>query len=47
MATHHFHSVKVDINWNVLFVVQHYAMHDQIGTRYPGFLPDEINTREF
>ena len=34
---------RVDINWNVLFQYQHYALHDQIGTRYLGFLPKDLN----
>jgi hypothetical protein len=38
---------KVDINWNVLFQYQHYQMHDQIGTKYLGFLPKDINSDEF
>jgi hypothetical protein len=38
---------KVDINWNVLFQYQHYQMRDQIGTRYLGFLPEELNPDEF
>jgi hypothetical protein len=38
---------NVDINWNVLFQQQHYHMKDQIGTRYLGFLPKELDTSEF
>ncbi len=38
---------KVDINWNVLFQYQHYQMHDQIGTKYLGFLPADLNTNDF
>ena len=38
---------KVDINWNVLFQAQDNLMHDQIGMRYLGFLPKDIDTSEF
>jgi hypothetical protein len=38
---------NVDINWNVLFQTQHYQMDDQIGTRYLGFLPKDLNSNEF
>ena len=38
---------KVDINWNVLFMVQHYQMQDQIGTKYLDFLPKKFNTDSF
>jgi hypothetical protein len=38
---------KVDINWNVLFEAQDHFMHDQIGMRYLGFLPKDIDTSEF
>jgi hypothetical protein len=38
---------KIDLNWNVLFQYQHYQMNDQIGTRYLGFLPQNLNTDEF
>ncbi len=38
---------KVDINWNVLFQAQDNFMHDQIGMRYLGFLPKDIDTSEF
>jgi hypothetical protein len=38
---------NVDINWNVLFQTQYYQMDDQIGTRYLGFIPRDINTDEF
>jgi hypothetical protein len=38
---------NVDINWNVLFQYQHYHMDDQIGTRYLGFLPAELNSDNF
>lgn len=37
----------IDINWNVLFQSQHYQMDDQIGTRYLGFLPDNLNSDDF
>jgi hypothetical protein len=38
---------KIDVNWNVLFQAQYYQMADQIGTRYLGFIPKNINTDEF
>jgi len=38
---------KIDIHWNLLFQYQHYHMKDQIGTRYLGFLPKELDTSEF
>jgi hypothetical protein len=38
---------KVDINWNVLFQYQYYQMNDQIGTRYLGFLPDNLDPNVF
>jgi len=38
---------KVDMNWNVLFQSQYYQMDDQIGTRYLGFLPIDLNSDEF
>jgi len=38
---------KVDINWNVLFQAQDHFMHDQIGMRYLGFLPKDIDSSEF
>jgi len=38
---------KVDINWNVLFQYQHYQMGDQIGTKYLGFLPSDLNPNDF
>lgn len=38
---------NVDINWNVLFQSLYYQMNDQIGTRYLGFLPRDINVNEF
>jgi len=38
---------KVDINWNVLFQAQYHQMKDQIGMRYLGFLPKDIDTNEF
>jgi hypothetical protein len=38
---------SVDINWNVLFQAQLHHMHDQIGMRYLGFLPKEIDNSEF
>ncbi len=38
---------RIDINWNVLFQCQHYQMRDQIGTRYLGFLPEDLDASEF
>ena len=38
---------EIDINWNVLFQYQHYQMDDQIGTRYLGFLPKDLNSNFF
>jgi hypothetical protein len=38
---------NVDINWNVLFQAQDSFMHDQIGMRYLGFLPKDINKDQF
>jgi hypothetical protein len=38
---------KIDINWNVLFQAQYYQMHDQIGTKFLGFLPKKINADAF
>ena len=38
---------KMDINWNVLFQAQDNFMHDQIGMRYLGFLPKDIDSSEF
>jgi hypothetical protein len=38
---------KVDINWNVLFQAQDNFLHDQIGMKYLGFLPKNINLDEF
>jgi hypothetical protein len=38
---------KVDINWNVLFQYQYYQMADQIGTKYLGFLPSDLNPDVF
>ncbi len=38
---------NIDINWNVLFQYQHYQMHDQIGTKFLGFLPADLNTNDF
>jgi hypothetical protein len=33
---------NIDINWNNLFQHQHYQLNDQIGTRYLGFLPEDL-----
>ena len=38
---------NIDINWNVLFQYQHYQMRDQIGTKYLGFLPSDLDTDDF
>jgi hypothetical protein len=38
---------KVDINWNVLFQYQYNQMYDQIGTKYLGFLPADLNPDVF
>jgi hypothetical protein len=38
---------KIDLNWNILFQYQHYQMADQIGTKYLGFLPEDLNSDEF
>jgi hypothetical protein len=38
---------SIDINWNILFQYQHYQMDDQIGTKYLGFLPANLDSREF
>jgi hypothetical protein len=38
---------NIDINWNVLFQYQHYQMRDQIGTKYLGFLPADLNSNDF
>lgn len=37
----------IDINWNVLFQYQYYQMRDQIGTRYLGFLPKDLDMGDF
>ncbi len=38
---------NIDINWNVMFQAQDNFMHDQIGMRYLGFLPKDIDSSEF
>lgn len=38
---------KIDINWNVLFQSQHYQMDDQIGTRFLGYLPNDLDSDNF
>jgi hypothetical protein len=38
---------RIDMNWGMLFWAQYYHLYDQIGTRFLGFLSDDINMKDY